>query len=403
MRLPLPTSKPFIPQYQTVYDSYDSKPALAAAKVDSDMMGGLIQDGVWDKLDGFWVLANHAEGLDSLRNWKMPAGGDSLLDPGKGNFDIDTESVIAAGSNDMVWESGAVKITHVNHTVGFYIFFQGSDDLISNLTVGKTYKSRIRAKCSNAIRDITLWTGTAWATVTGDLDTTYSWLECIFVAGHASNAYWRMNYITGGEQLWIDQWEFQEWTNAEIGGGAPTHDPYGGYLGAGNPDYIDLNWNPYVNGVNYQLDSASFGVYITTDIAANATHGIQGTGTENLRLTPRYPGDIAYGQINDASNIFTSGTVTDGSGMYILTRTASNAKALYRNGLPIASGTHASVALPNYNIYILGANSDGSPSYYRADNVSMSFVGSGLTQADVNSITNRFETRMDYHGKGVIS
>jgi len=61
------------PEYEDVYDSYLAKPTDADAWVDNTMIEGWVDDEVWAKIDGIWILANHAAGADSLRNWITPA------------------------------------------------------------------------------------------------------------------------------------------------------------------------------------------------------------------------------------------------------------------------------------------------------------------------------------------
>ena len=67
----------------------------------------------------------------------------------------------------------------------------------------------------------------------------------------------------------------------------------------------------------------------------------------------------------------------------------------------IINGAVTPTGLPNISVYALAHNLNGSPSSPSTRQQSMIFVGSGLTQTDINNITNRFHTRMDAHGKAV--
>jgi hypothetical protein len=248
-------------EYQTIYDAYDTKPDAADAAIDDTMVTGWVSDGVWTKIDGIWVLANHITGADSLRDWKTPAN-------------------TATAYNNPSWEQ---------------------------------------------------WSG--WT-------------------GNGSNA------------------------------------------------YIDLNWIPSVNGVNYTRNSASIGGYIRDNVAENSVDfGV--SGIHDARLQSRWSGDLAIIRIN--SNISSNIANTDSRGMFIINRVLFTHQECWKNKVRIINGAVASTGLPNISVYILGGNLNDSLAAASTRQQSMIFIGGGLTQADIDSITNRFETRMDAHGKGVIS
>ena len=185
---------------------------------------------------------------------------------------------------------------------------------------------------------------------------------------------------------------------------APTFTAYEGFLGNETTQYIDCNWNPSVSGVNYTQNSASMIMYVRTNIGGNGTqlHGTYGNvDNKNCLIIPKVTGNLAYIVTNENTPI--SGTNADGSGMFVNTRTAVAVNKLYRNKTAIINGTTASTGVPTHKPYCLAYNDDDVAKGFRADQVSLYAFGSGLTQTDVNNITDRFETRMDALGKGVIA
>lgn len=59
-------------QYQSVYDAMTTKPSTYAG-AQNTMVKGLVDDGVWAKLDVFYVFAVHTNGgSEALINWKNP-------------------------------------------------------------------------------------------------------------------------------------------------------------------------------------------------------------------------------------------------------------------------------------------------------------------------------------------
>jgi len=58
-------------QYQTVYDSFTTKPTAAIAEQQNTMVLGLVNSGIWAKLDVFYITASQSL-ADSLINWITP-------------------------------------------------------------------------------------------------------------------------------------------------------------------------------------------------------------------------------------------------------------------------------------------------------------------------------------------
>ena len=185
---------------------------------------------------------------------------------------------------------------------------------------------------------------------------------------------------------------------------APTFTADEGFTGA-STKYIDCNWNPAVNGVNYTLNSASFGVYIRTDPTPTATQneiGAHETASGAALIFYARHSTLGYiGMINDLTNDVVANA--DARGLYIESRTASNVKKGYKNKVAIQNVATVSIAVPSADLYVLARNTDGSPGEYTDRQLSMAFAGAGMTQTHVNNFTDPFETAMDALGKGVIA
>ena len=388
-------------EYQAVYDAYTVKPSDAVAAIDNTMVSGLVSDGAWAKLDVVWVYASHTNGAgEALLDWKQPTGGASLLDAGKGTFDSGTESWVAHLNNTIENDIGALKITYVDGADGGKTNFQNAGDLNSDLVIGKTYRVRARAKVNTGASVVLRATGAATVNLGTITSTSYAWYEAIIVASSTTGNYIQASSMGAGEIIWIDEWYIQEWTNATAYN-APTFTALEGFLGNGTTQYTDGNWNPSVNGVNYVQNSASQIIYIRTNINSDGLHGINGSADiKNCFIGPRLSDNNAYIKTND--NTDSSNGNADGSGMYINTRTAAAVNKLYKNSSAIINATVTSIGVPTHNPYCLAYNNDDVATGFRADQVSLYAFGAGLTQTDVNNLTNRFETRMDALGKGVI-
>jgi len=184
---------------------------------------------------------------------------------------------------------------------------------------------------------------------------------------------------------------------------APTFTALEGFTGDGSADYIDCNWNPSSDGVNYVQNSASIGVYVRTDaVGIMSDIGSHDTGSGfQVRIYPRLvSGDNCSNRINDGATL--TYVNADSRGMYVLIRIASNIRATYKNKVSKANDTEVSTGVVNLNLYTLAKNLDGAASDFSTRQISMAFAGSGLSTDDITSITDAFEVYMDSNGKGVI-
>jgi len=205
------------------------------------------------------------------------------------------------------------------------------------------------------------------------------------------------NHVAGADSL--RNWKSPSGTLATAYN-SPVHGIWEGYTGNGSNAYIDLNWIPSVNGVNYQLNSASMLLYTRTNVTSDGSHGTNyNTDNKNLEINPRSSSNNAWGKCNNTTLLYYANT--DGRGMYAISRTASDLTTLYKNKVAIKTATNIPIGLPTKSIYCLAYNDDGVAAGFRADQVSVIALGLGLTQTDIDNITDRFQTRMTYHGTQV--
>lgn len=181
---------------------------------------------------------------------------------------------------------------------------------------------------------------------------------------------------------------------------APAFTANEGFIGGTN-QYIDWNWNPAVNGINYVKDDASYGLYVRTDHDGNIFEmGSRNAANDNASIRVRRSNEI-FTSINDLGSNTLEVANTDSRGMYVVSRTASNVRSVYKNKAQ-SSDTENSTAIPSFNFYSLAWNNDGSAGLFSPKQLSMVYAGAGFTQTDVNNKTDAFETAMDALGKGVI-
>lgn len=190
-------------------------------------------------------------------------------------------------------------------------------------------------------------------------------------------------------------WKYPNYKNPILKTGLtayPTHQEFKGYWGnqAGKA-YISTEFSPLNHGSKYLLNSASIGFYQRNFVfeTANLSMGI---GNTTLVLSPRYSGTgtkngTHYGSLNN------TGQFGDGSPagwlktIHCVTRISNTQCVEY-----IAdSGTVVNInstSIPSGIIDILRCTG----SYYETSQISMSWIGGALIQADLTALVNAYET-----------
>jgi len=138
------------------------------------------------------------------------------------------------------------------------------------------------------------------------------------------------------------------------------------------------------------------GVYTRTNLAEGVSYYIAGAyssgfGTLQLAFTT---GTSTQWRINSTAD-YESSTAAP-PGMFIVSRTAADACALYKNGALVEAVADASVALPVAEFYALNVRNG------TANQISILYVMNGTANAtEADEINDIIETYMDALGKGI--
>ena len=129
---------------------------------------------------------------------------------------------------------------------------------------------------------------------------------------------------------------------------SPTFTADRGFSGNASSSYVDSGFNPSTAvGANFLQNSAFFGAWSRTAGTQGGSAAGYFDGTKGVTLQPRDASNNTVGRINQASSSAALATTPDGSGLFGLARSASNALRLARNGVSLAALTTASSALAN--------------------------------------------------------
>lgn len=174
-----------------------------------------------------------------------------------------------------------------------------------------------------------------------------------------------------------------------------------GFTGNGSTSYIHSNWTPSTDGINWGLDSASYGIYIRTDVDEVATDmGSHASGSTVSKIIIRNSNTVtAY--VNATGS--TANANADARGFYVMNRALSTHQDQYKNGSLIEHDAIVSTGNSSVPFYILAYRLAANPAEWSTKQASVAFMGGGLTADDVTALTNAIEIYMDSNSKGVIA
>ena len=201
---------------------------------------------------------------------------------------------------------------------------------------------------------------------------------------------------SGGEAL--INWK-NPGTNNATTVNAPTFTAYQGFTGNGTSSYVNTNFNPTNDGVNFTQNDAFAWIYSRT--AADEAEAIMGAvnGSTGLYLIPEF-GNQSYSYFNDLTNN-TWFHNEDGSGFFSMSRSGAADYVINRNSGAGGTITSTSTGLVNLDIYVLCTNDNGSPSEYTDKQVAGCGFGASRNTSEESNTNASFEKYMDKNGQGV--
>lgn len=175
---------------------------------------------------------------------------------------------------------------------------------------------------------------------------------------------------------------------------SPTFTTNEGFDFNGTTQYLNTNWSPANNGVNYSLNSASIGGYINENVARDSTSdwgasdNVDGVTNSIFHNARSLTGNNWFYRIHDSTTGGLSFTTLSSLALHHLQRRASNDRRVYKDGLIFGSmTTAASVSVPTSNVFIGANNANGSPLFFSNREVSFFFTGSSLAGLELSLYT----------------
>ena len=166
---------------------------------------------------------------------------------------------------------------------------------------------------------------------------------------------------------------------------SPIFTAYSGILSA-TGKYINCNYIPSINAINYQSTNCSFGVSTTTEIQNNSNDlGRSTTGTTISTINIRTAADLFAGRINNLISPSVSLAETNANSIGLSTcELSGTTMKIFRNGTERNTRSHTSAGVPSTNM-LCGFNAPRSYNKY--------FFGAAFTslqQSQLDSILNYY-------------
>ena len=175
---------------------------------------------------------------------------------------------------------------------------------------------------------------------------------------------------------------------------APVWTADQGYTGDGVADYLDTNFIPSTNGVNWVLNSCSAGGYFRINQQADSNEFGGTVITVGTAVRIRNTLNSFLGRINDGTFISAIDSTTDGRGLSSTTRINSTTHTNYKNGI-IGSSAASTSFNTNVKLYILVNNNNGTPAAFSTNQVSCFYCGSGnIDQFKIYVAIQRYMTAL---------
>lgn len=186
---------------------------------------------------------------------------------------------------------------------------------------------------------------------------------------------------------------------------SPTFAADQGYTGNGTTMSINTGFAPASAGTAFSQNSASISAYIRNNRTTSNSHNIMGcsptSGGTAFFISPLQTSTFQW-SLNGTT--FPTAANTTAQGFWQVSRTASNAMTVYRNGTAFTTNAGASGVLTNMtNAVRLLANTTtgGAPNSFSADQIAAAHIGGALTDMDLANLSNRVNSYMTAVGANV--
>lgn len=174
---------------------------------------------------------------------------------------------------------------------------------------------------------------------------------------------------------------------------------------ASSSSVIDTQFNPATDGVNYQLNSVTLGVYRRTSTTTSSTWliGCRQGGASTAQSFVYSNSTTSLATAFNRSSAISTVTVgaSDWSGLIMGGRPSLAEERKFRNGVYLTGLVWTSAAIPTGRTFYVGALNDGSITGVNEGEYSAAFVGGSLSNTDHENLYDAVQAYMTAVGANV--
>jgi hypothetical protein len=180
---------------------------------------------------------------------------------------------------------------------------------------------------------------------------------------------------------------------------SPAHAANEGFTGNGSTSYVDTNYTPSSDGVNYTTNDASMFAWVRTAGTASGIYmgAYQTSGGRNYVGVRRRTDGEVWDCVppNSDADLYGTTLSQNATGLLACNRSASSAVQIYLDGSSEGSSSLSSTGLTNESLKVCTATVNGSLISPSDGQISISGAGGSLTanqHADLYDALNRYRT-----------
>lgn len=230
--------------------------------------------------------------------------------------------------------------------------------------------------------------------ITGGLDN--------FIKASIAHGYW-----TSFDRIWIFAVDIQANSCIPINNptasaatqvNAPTFTAKQGFNGDGSTKYINTNFNPNTQGINFTQNNACHYLYCRS-AGTNATQYDAGNSNSVVPIcyndyALKWSDGKCYSVTNQNANNGTGGfTNASAAGFWALNRTSSTATEIFKNAVSQKAWSETSNTIPNLNDYVCAVNGNPTILGFSTKQFSVRALGSVIS----STALSYFSTDINYY------
>lgn len=171
-------------------------------------------------------------------------------------------------------------------------------------------------------------------------------------------------------------------------GSGLVFDPYWGFSNPDGTGYVDTNYNPATQGVNYQLNDAGLIIYCIENNTAPTGYYIGSITPGSVNTSLRKGTLTTLNSYINSAQVLDTSSIPFQNGLFGGVRTSATEVKNNNQNILTTPTAKVSNAIPSVNIYFFGRNSGNNLADAYRGGLSFIYIGASLTDAEFTQLNN---------------